>query len=107
MPAVTLARQAQRPTGREYIALLTDSFVELHGDRLCADSPSIIGGIAEFGGTPIMVVATQKGPYPRLAKPIQDTVGFRAEPGSRQCIPCLEEAFHDTAIWLLPLPGPG
>jgi len=59
--AVALARHSQRPTGREYIALLADSFLELHGDRQLADSPSIIGGIAEIAGAAVMVVATQKG----------------------------------------------
>lgn len=58
---VTLARHADRPTGRDYIALLTDSFVELHGDRQSADSPSIVGGIANMSGAPVMIVATQKG----------------------------------------------
>lgn len=58
---VALARNAGRPTGREYLALLADSFLELHGDRYLADSPSIVGGIAEFDGRPVMVVATQKG----------------------------------------------
>ncbi|HZM77819.1 MAG TPA: acetyl-CoA carboxylase, carboxyltransferase subunit beta [Candidatus Limnocylindrales bacterium] len=58
---VALARNAKRPTGREYINLLANSFLELHGDRQLADSPSMIGGIAEFGGVPVMVVATQKG----------------------------------------------
>jgi acetyl-CoA carboxylase carboxyl transferase subunit beta len=56
-----MARHPDRPTGREYVNLLADSFLELHGDRLAADSPSIIGGIADLGGTPVMVVATQKG----------------------------------------------
>jgi acetyl-CoA carboxylase carboxyl transferase subunit beta len=58
---VALARHSRRPTGREYIALLADSFLELHGDRLSADSPSIVGGIADIDGAPVMVVATQKG----------------------------------------------
>jgi acetyl-CoA carboxylase carboxyl transferase subunit beta len=58
---VALARHSRRPTGREYIALLADSFLELHGDRQSADSPSIVGGIADIDGAPVMVVATQKG----------------------------------------------
>lgn len=58
---VALARHSQRPTGREYITLLADSFLELHGDRQLADSPSIIGGIAELSGASVIVVATQKG----------------------------------------------
>ena len=58
---LTLARHAQRPTGREYINLLADSFLELHGDRTLADSSSIVGGLAEIDGLRVMVVATQKG----------------------------------------------
>lgn len=55
---VVLARHARRPTGRGYIALLADSFLELHGDRQLADSPSIVGGFAELGGVPVMMVVT-------------------------------------------------
>jgi acyl-CoA carboxylase subunit beta len=58
---VAIARHADRPTGREYINLLADSFLELHGDRLTADSPSIVGGIADLGDARVMIVATQKG----------------------------------------------
>lgn len=58
---VGLARHPDRPTGREYVNLLASSFLELHGDRQSADSPSIIGGIAELAGKPVVVVATQKG----------------------------------------------
>jgi len=42
----------------------------------------------------------------RPAEPIQDTFGLRAEPGSRQRLARLEEAFHDAAIWLMPPLGP-
>ncbi|RZS31175.1 acetyl-CoA carboxylase carboxyl transferase subunit beta [Herbihabitans rhizosphaerae] len=58
---VSLARNAERPTGREYTHLIAESFLELHGDRMGADSPTIIGGIADLGGISAMVVATQKG----------------------------------------------
>lgn len=58
---VKLARNADRPTGREYIGLITEWFVELHGDRQSADSPSIVGGIAQLGRAPVVMVVTQKG----------------------------------------------
>ena len=38
-----------------------DGFVELHGDRLGADCPAIVGGVARFGGRPVMVIGHQKG----------------------------------------------
>jgi acetyl-CoA carboxylase carboxyl transferase alpha subunit/acetyl-CoA carboxylase carboxyl transferase beta subunit len=58
---VALARHPGRPTGRDYVNLLAGSFLELHGDRRLADSPSIVGGIAELEGGPVMMVVTQKG----------------------------------------------
>ncbi len=34
---------------------------ELHGDRLFADDPAILGGIAELDGTPVTVIGIEKG----------------------------------------------
>ena len=36
-------------------------FLELHGDRLSGDDGAIVGGIANYYGKPVMVVAEQKG----------------------------------------------
>jgi acetyl-CoA carboxylase carboxyl transferase subunit alpha len=56
-----VARHPQRPYTLDYIAYLFDDFVELHGDRAYADDPAIVGGLATFEGTPIMVIGHQKG----------------------------------------------
>lgn len=56
-----LARNIDRPTTLEHIANWSDSFVELRGDRLGADSPAIVGGIAVLAGQPVMVLGHQKG----------------------------------------------
>ena len=56
-----LARHPQRPYTLDYVADLFTDFHELHGDRAFADDLSIVGGMARFNGTPVMVMGHQKG----------------------------------------------
>lgn len=59
--SVVLSRRADRPTAKDYIDKLFGFFMELHGDRLSGDDGAIVGGIANYNGKPVMVVAQQKG----------------------------------------------
>src|SRR5438105_3578130 len=45
---VQLSRHPGRPYTLDYVRLLTEDFVELHGDRSFHDDPAIIGGMARF-----------------------------------------------------------
>jgi acetyl-CoA carboxylase carboxyl transferase subunit alpha len=56
-----VARHPQRPYTLDYIEALFTDFEELHGDRAYADDPAIVGGLARFEGTPVMVIGHQKG----------------------------------------------
>src|SRR4029453_1438738 len=58
---VQLARHPRRPYALDLIRLLTEDFVELHGDRLFGDDHAIVGGLARLDGRPIIVVGHQKG----------------------------------------------
>ncbi len=58
---VQMARHPQRPYTLDYIRLLFEHFVELHGDRTSADDPAIVGGLAYFQGEPVVVLGHQKG----------------------------------------------
>ncbi|MEU9016667.1 acetyl-CoA carboxylase, carboxyltransferase subunit beta [Actinomadura sp. NPDC048394] len=58
---VRRARDLDRPSTLDYARLAFDDFLELHGDRLAKDCPAIVGGPALLGGTPVMLVGTQKG----------------------------------------------
>ncbi|MBQ9726742.1 MAG: acetyl-CoA carboxylase carboxyltransferase subunit alpha [Kiritimatiellae bacterium] len=58
---VKLARDPGRPTARQYAEGMCDEFLELHGDRLCADDPAILGGLARIGKTRFVLVGHQKG----------------------------------------------
>lgn len=58
---VKLARDNQRPTGLDYIKNIFKGFIEFHGDRRYGDDPAIIGGIARLNGSPVTVIAIEKG----------------------------------------------
>lgn len=58
---VKLARHNHRPTGLDYIRNIFDGFIELHGDRRYGDDPAIVGGIANLCGSPVTVIAIEKG----------------------------------------------
>lgn len=58
---VQISRHQKRPTFKQYVSLITDTFVELHGDRHGSDDRAIIGGIAQLNGRSIMLIGTQKG----------------------------------------------
>ena len=56
-----LARHPQRPYLLDYISRCFTDFQELHGDRMYADDPAIVGGMARLEGQPVMVLGHQKG----------------------------------------------
>jgi acetyl-CoA carboxylase carboxyl transferase subunit beta len=58
---VRLARHPERPTTLDHLTRIFDDFEELHGDRLFADDPAIVGGPALLAGRPVMVIGHQKG----------------------------------------------
>jgi len=58
---VQLARHPGRPYLMDYVGLLMDDFVELHGDRSFRDDPAIIGGMAQFDEWEVLVLGHQKG----------------------------------------------
>lgn len=58
---VQLARHQERPFTLDYIRMMCDDFVELHGDRKFRDDPAIVGGWATLEGRTVMVIGHQKG----------------------------------------------
>ncbi len=54
---IELARSPERPRSRQYVERLFTSFIELHGDRCYGDDPSILTGIAELQGRPVVLIA--------------------------------------------------
>ncbi len=58
---VQVARHPERPTTIDYISMLFEDFMQLHGDRAYGDDAAIVGGIASFESVPITVIGHQRG----------------------------------------------
>ena len=58
---VQVARHKNRPHTTDYLSLVFDEFIELHGDKLFGDDPAIRTGFASLGDIKVMVVGHQKG----------------------------------------------
>lgn len=58
---VQVARHQERPTTLDYIQVLFEDFIQLHGDRAYGEDAAIVGGIASFDSKPITVIGHQRG----------------------------------------------
>ncbi len=58
---VQIARHPQRPTTLDYIRMIMEDFIELHGDRLFGDDKAIVAGFAKLEDFKVAVVGHQKG----------------------------------------------
>jgi acetyl-CoA carboxylase carboxyl transferase subunit alpha len=58
---VELARHRERPYTLDYVELLFDDFIELHGDRSSMDDLAMVAGLGRFDGQTVALVGHQKG----------------------------------------------
>ena len=58
---VQLAREPNRPESTDYLGMIGENFVELHGDRTYGDDVSTITGFCTIGGIRLLAVAQRKG----------------------------------------------
>jgi len=58
---VQMSRHAERPQTLDYISMICDDFIEMHGDRTVKDDKAIIGGFATIAGETVMIIGHQKG----------------------------------------------
>ncbi|MCM8767229.1 MAG: acetyl-CoA carboxylase carboxyltransferase subunit alpha [Candidatus Omnitrophica bacterium] len=58
---VQVARHPNRPHTLDYLNNIFDEYIELHGDRVFKDDPSIVGGFGKFCGITVAFVGHQKG----------------------------------------------
>src|SRR5213594_3618533 len=56
-----LARHPSRPYTLDYIRMISEDFVEMHGDRAFGDDPAMIAGIARMGERWVLMIGHQKG----------------------------------------------
>ena len=56
-----VARHESRPYTQDYLDFFVPDFQELHGDRMYADDPAIVGGVGRIDGHAVMFIGHQKG----------------------------------------------
>jgi acetyl-CoA carboxylase carboxyl transferase subunit alpha len=58
---VQVARHADRPHALDYINLIFNNAVYLHGDKKFSDDSAILGCLADLSGQSVVVIGTEKG----------------------------------------------
>lgn len=102
---IEIIRNKERPTINTYIPLLFDEFCEMHGDRLYGDDAAIIGGIANFRGIPITVIAEVKGR--NLDENKKANFAMPHPEGYRKALRLAKQAekFHRPVVFFIDTPG--
>lgn len=102
---VQLARHPERPYTLDYIYLMTDRFVELHGDRGFKDDKAIVGGFAQLGDQKVMIIGHQKGRDTKSN--LYRNFGMANPEGYRKALRLMKlaEKFNKPVITMLDTPG--
>lgn len=102
---VSISRDIKRPSAKNYIKNICSLFVELHGDRLYKDDPSIIGGIGKIGDFNVTLIGHQKGKD--LNEQVKRNFGMPHPEGYRKALRLMEQAekFNRPIITLIDTPG--
>ena len=58
---IQVARHPQRPSTLDYIQVITDEWLELHGDRRGSDDRALVGGVGRIGEQGVVLLGHQKG----------------------------------------------
>ena len=102
---VQISRHPERPYTLQYIELMCDDFIELHGDRTVGDDKAIVGGFGSINGQSVMIIGQQKG---RNTKERQyRNFGMANPEGYRKALRLMKlaEKFNKPVITLIDTPG--
>ncbi|HUW58403.1 MAG TPA: acetyl-CoA carboxylase carboxyltransferase subunit alpha [Planctomycetota bacterium] len=102
---VQVARHPDRPQTSDYIELMTEDFVELHGDRTFSDDHAIVTGFARLGGEKIALIGHQKGKSTK--EKVNCYFGCAHPEGYRKALRImrLAEKFGAPVVTLIDTPG--
>lgn len=100
-----ISRHPNRPSFFDYVELMTEDFIELHGDRAGMDDRAIIGGIAKMDGKSVMLIGTQKGKTTK--ENLEFNFGMPQPQGYRKALRLFNHAnkFHMPIVTLIDTPG--
>ncbi|EPY2278363.1 acetyl-CoA carboxylase carboxyltransferase subunit alpha [Clostridium sporogenes] len=102
---VTLARLKERPTALDYINIIFDDFIELHGDRSFSDDQSIVCGIGVLNNKSVTIIAQQKGK--NIKDNIKRNFGMPKPEGYRKALRIMKQAekFKRPIVCFIDTPG--
>ena len=102
---IQIARHSNRPNFLDYVNLITEDFIELHGDREGMDDRAIIGGLAKIDGKSIMLIGTQKGKSTK--ENLEYNFGMPQPQGYRKALRLFNHAnkFDMPIVTLIDTPG--
>ncbi len=100
-----LARHPQRPSITTYLELISQDFLELHGDRLFGDDRAIIGGFATIQQLVVMAIGQEKGKT--LKERMQRNFGMPNPEGYRKALRLMKmaEKFKRPIVTFIDTPG--
>jgi acetyl-CoA carboxylase carboxyl transferase subunit alpha len=102
---VQLSRHPARPYTLDYVRLLMDDFIELHGDRSFRDDPAIVGGMARLDELELLILGHQKGRNTK--ENLHRNFGMPRPEGYRKCTRLMRLAsrFGRPIICFIDTPG--
>ena len=102
---VQLARHPERPYTLDYINLMAENFIELHGDRQFGDDKALVGGFAELDGRSVMFIGQQKGRDTKSN--LYRNFGMLNPEGYRKALRLMKlaEKFNKPVVTLIDTPG--
>ena len=100
-----IARHPERPNFLDYVNLICEDFIELHGDHEGMDDRAIIGGLAKIDGKPVMIVGTMKGKSTK--ENLEYNFGMPQPQGYRKALRLFKHAnkFNIPIITIIDTPG--
>ncbi len=102
---VQISRHPERPYTLQYIEMICDDFIEMHGDRTVKDDKAIVGGFATINGQTVMVIGHQKGTNTKLRQ--FRNFGMANPEGYRKALRLmrLAEKFNKPVVTFIDTPG--
>src|SRR5262245_10050162 len=102
---VQVARHPERPQTLDYLELIFEEFVELHGDRAFGDDRAIRTGFARLGDFRVMLIGQQKGHT--VAERLECMYGCAHPEGYRKALRAMRLAakFRLPVVCLIDTPG--
>lgn len=102
---VSISRHPKRPVLQDYLSLIVDNFVELHGDRYYSDDKAMIGGFAQIGDLKVMLIGHNKGKNTK--EHIERNFGMAKPDGYRKALRLMKlaERFNIPIVTIIDTPG--